>query len=106
VPCVFHFGGAPTDSVNVEKIAVGEYWVKFFGSYGSFVSTAGRHEVVILATITQGDGTYVVSVEQAVSGNACNALGRTDQINTCVRIWQADNPATLVDKNFSVAIIR
>ena len=63
-------------------------------------------EMVILATITQGDGTHVASVEQASTAGGCNALGRADQINVCVAVWQSDDPTTRADKNFSVVVMR
>jgi len=109
VPCVFYFGGVGTDSVEVERNSLGDFTVKFFGDFGSFAGggTADKHEMTILATVTQGDGTYVASVEQATgTGGGCNSLGRQDQINVCVLVWQADDPATFADQNFSVAVLR
>jgi len=106
---VFLFGGVGTDSVNVERNSLGDYTVKFFGDFGSFDTNPGttdRAEMIILATVTQGDGTYVASADQANSPGTCNSLGRQDQINVCVRIWQSDSPTTLADQNFSVAVLR
>ena len=108
LPCVFYFGGAGTDSVNVTANAVGDYNLTFFGDFGSFAAggSADRQEMVILATVTQGDGTYVASVEQATGGGTCTPAGFQDHITVCVRVWQADSPTTLADRNFTVAVLR
>jgi len=103
-PCVFWgWGGSGTDSVKVVKNDIGEYKVQFFGDYGEFLSTTTRLEMTILATITSGEGQYVATVEQHVGPG--EGLGRSDQINVLVWLWEAET-GTLVDRNFSVAVLR
>jgi len=102
LPCVFYFGGAGTDSVNVVRNGPGDYLVQFWGSFGSFAGggTADRHEKIVLATVTQGDGMYVIAADNP------GGVGRADLISVLVKIWQSDNPATLIDRNFTVLVLR
>ena len=102
-PCIFNGGGEATDSVRVVKNDIGEYKIQFFGSYGQFVSGTGRLEMTILATITSGEGQYVATVEQQVGPG--EGLGREDQINVLVWLWNAETGA-LADRNFSVVVLR
>jgi len=102
-PCIFNLGGEATDSVTVQKTALGKYKVQFYGNYGQFVSGTGRLEMTILATTTSADGQYVATVEQHLGPG--EGLGRTDLINIIVWVWEAET-GTFADRNFSVVVLR
>ena len=100
-PCVFNFGGAGTDSVTVVRNGPGDYLVQFWGSFESFVNDidADRHELTKLAAITQGDGSYVIAIDNP------GGVAREDLISVVVTIWKSDD-LTLADTNFSVLLLR
>jgi len=99
---VFNFGGAGTDSTTVVRNGPGDYLVQFWGSFESFVNNidCDRCELTKLAAVTQGDGTYVIAIDNP------GGAAREDLISVPVTIWQSDDPTTLVDTNFSVMVLR
>ena len=105
-PCVYNFGGSSTDSVTVAKNAVGDYHVVFHGKYGPNVGGESlRFYFTVLATITQGDGTYVVAASHASDGSASH--GGTDELvrlETRVQIWNTTDLSP-ADKDFSVVML-
>lgn len=106
LPCVYNFGGSSTDSVTVAKNAVGDYHVVFHGKYGPNVGGESlRFYFTVLATITQGDGTYVVAASHASDGSASH--GGTDELvrlETRVQIWNTTDLSP-ADKDFSVVML-
>ena len=103
LPCLYHFGGVHTDSVTVTQNAVGDYAVRFYGSYEPFeAGGAAMHDFTILATVNQGDGTYVAAASNSSDGGA---FADGTEVFTRVQIWKTDD-LTPADKDFSVLIVR
>ena len=108
LPCVYNLGGSSTDSVTVEKTAVGDYRVFFHGNYGSFEEGASlRYLFTVLGTIYQGDGTYVAAASHTSDGfaSAAGLGGGLVRVETRVQIWNTTD-LTPADKDFSVVLLR
>ncbi len=105
-PCIFFgsWGPSNVDSIGVLRNAQGLYELRFFGSFPDFTGGGGtdRLEMSILATITDGSADYVATVEQA---HRVGGLGRSDQINVIVAVWDVESGAG-VDTNFSVLVLK
>jgi len=109
-PCVYYFGGDSVTNVTVTQLTgVGDYEVRFFGSWCCFASgESHRYQMTVLASTQEGDGQYIAAPLQATSGGVRVPDGTTGiatEIFTRINVWNSSD-LTPADADFSVAIFR
>lgn len=108
LPCVYNIGGSATDSVTVEKIAVGDYRVFFHGNYGPKPvdpDVSLRYLFTVLANTSQGDGTYVAAASHASDGFAsADGTDNIVRLESRIQIWNTTDLAP-ADKDFTVVML-
>jgi hypothetical protein len=112
VPCVYFMGGDGVTSVIVTQLTgVGDYEVRFFGSWAGFTpGESQRYRMTVLATVIEADGQYTAAPitfcgDTACAGAVVDATGLASEIFVRVQVWRTSDLAP-ADKDFSVAIFR
>jgi hypothetical protein len=106
-------GGDSVTSVIVTQLSgVGDYEVRFFGSWPGFVGgETHRYDWTTLASVIEAEGQYAASPITQCGNTTCSGAIVDDTTGLASEIWvriQVWNTSDLVpaDKDFSVAIFR